>query len=236
MRSEDNKQLPKKNNGLRDVIIGIVVSIAIFLILAVFVQVGSRIDQEYSTNQASEYGNWDGHIDRERESMESGLFLFPEDISSAKDSDYFYYCGIDYHSISQYLIYAAVTYPEDTYKKEVERIANTKCKVQLSASDAGDTVTNSVEYTKKLFVYPAYIAIYASNLSYEYALLDEENHRIIYVYLQMKDANGMIPDEYLPLEVLGKDMYENNNWDNPNICFFKDKHNDYRYYKDFLVN
>ena len=58
---------------------------------------------------------------------------------------------MDYHSISQYLIYAAVTYPEDTYKNEVERIANTKCNVRWSVSDAGNTVTNSVEYTKKLF-------------------------------------------------------------------------------------
>ena len=108
--------------------------------------------------------------------------------------------------------------------------------MQASASDDGDTVTNSVEYSKKLFAYPAYIAIYASNLSYEYALLDEENNRIIYVYLQMKDANGVIPDEHLPLEFLGKDMYENNNWDNPNIYFSKDQHNDYLYYKDFYVN
>lgn len=219
-----------KRKILRNSFLGIVISVILLFLGGIYVCVTDSILEEYITKETSEYGNWDGHIDLERESLESGLFLFPEEISTAVDSDYLYYCAVDKHSIHQYGIYTSVTYSQQEFQEEVERIADIQCKVQVSSQ--GEYVTNSIMYSEELFAYPAYVAIYGSNLSYEYALLDAANNRIIYVYLQLKDGNEIIPEEYLPIEAVGKDMYENNSWDNQNLYFSKDENGDYCYYKD----
>lgn len=124
--------------------------------------------------------------------------------------------------------YAEVTYSEEDYKREKERISSLKCEVPLSENEG--SVSNSIVYSEELFAYPAYIAIYASNLSYEYALTDEKNNKIIYVYAKLKDLNGMIPDKYLPIETIGKNMYEKNSWDNINIYYAEDENGDYKFY------
>ena len=219
-----------KKKLFRNSILGIVIGVVLLLLAFVYINVTDRIVDEYTTKELSEYGNWDGHMDLERESLESGLFLFPQEIASSKEAEYLYYCASDMHSIHQYGIYTAVTYTEQKFEEEVKRIEDTTCQVQVSLQ--GETVTNSVMYSEELFKYPAYVAIYNSNLSYEYALLDVANHKIIYVYLQLKDGNEIIPEEYLPIEAVGMDMYVNSSWDNQNLYFSQDKNGDYCYYKD----
>ena len=189
--------------------------------------------QEYITVLPSEYGNWSGHIDYEEEEFNSGLYIFPENVSNALDVDYLYYTAIDFHSIGNNIIYAEVTYSEEDYIKEIERIANIECKIKMSPE--GDYHTNNINYSEDLFAYPAYVAIYACNLRYEYVLMDEANHKIIYIYSHLKDMNGVIPQEYLPLEVIGKDMYENSSWDNINIYYSEDENGDHMSYDGSAV-
>ena len=215
---------------MRNSFFGIAIGLLLLLLIIVYINATDRIVEEYMTKEISEYGNWDGHVDLERDSIESGLFLFPQEIASSNDAEYLYYCATDMHSIHQYGIYTIVTYTEQKFEEEVKRIADTRCQVQLSLQ--GEMVTNSVMYSEELFNYPAYVAIYNSNLSYEYALLDTTSHKIIYVYLQLKDGNEIIPEEYLPIEAVGNDMYLNNSWNNQNLYYSKDKNGDYCYYKD----
>lgn len=220
---------------IKNLIIGIaslcvVISVLVMSLGWLFLQTFESINEEYMTIKTEDYGNWDGHIEGERQYLQSGLYIFPEKINTAKDSNYYYYCSYDNSSISKYLILAEVSYEEEVYLKEKERLAGIQCQVQLSPSEG--SITNKISYSETLFSYPAYIATYASNLSYEYALLDEEEQKIIYVYLQLKDGNGVLPEEYLPLEYQGKDMYEKNSWDNINIYFGKDKNGDYAYFMD----
>lgn len=220
----------------KNIIIGILTAIIIILFCVVvylFLFCSGGIWQEYVTVSPSEYGNWNGHIDYEREEIESGLYIFPEDISEALEVDYFYYTALDYHSISNILIFTEVTYSEEDYKTEKERLAGLKCEITLSEKE--QPVSNSIVYSEDLFSYPAYVTIYGSNLSYEYALVDEQNNRIIYVYAKMKDLNEIIPDKYLPIEAIDKNMYENNSWDNINIYFAEDQNGDYRFYDNNKV-
>lgn len=214
-------------------VIGVLCTSVVILFIALFWIIFQSIDsiaEEYMTIKTEEYGNWDGHIDSEGENIESGLYIFPEQIDMAKDSQYYYYCSNHNSSLSEYLIYAEVTYTKEDYLKEQERISNIKCEVKLSPEEG--EITNNVLYSEELFMYPAYIAIYASNLSYEYALLNEKEQKIIYIYSQLKDANNILPTEYLPLECQGMDMYEKNSWNNTNIYFGKDKNGDYSYFMD----
>ena len=219
-----------KEKIFRNGILGIAIGGILLLLAFIYIHATDRVVEEYMTKEISEYGNWDGHMDLERDFLESGLFLFPQEIASSKDAEYLYYCATDMHSIHQYGIYTAVTYTEQKFEEEVKRIADTQCQIQVSLQ--GESVINSVMYSEDLFKYPAYIAIYNSNLSYEYALLDTANNKIIYVYLQLKDGNEIIPEEYLPIEAVGMDMYVNSSWKNQNLYYSEDRNGDYCYYKD----
>ena len=223
------------SNTVKNVAIGIIIAIMAAVIIVLFCIAAwlfffcsGGIWQEYTTVKISEYGKWDGHIDNERQEIESGLYIFPEDITNALDVNYFYYTALDFHSISTIAIFAEVTYSEEDYQIEKERIAGLQCEIPMA--DDEQAVTNLIAYSEELFFYPAYIAVYNSNLSYEYALMDEESNKIIYVYSKLKDLNGMIPDEYIPIEVIDKNMYENNSWDNINIYYAEDENGNYRYF------
>ena len=162
---------------IKNLIIGIaslcvVISVLVMSLGWLFLQTFESINEEYMTIKTEDYGNWDGHIEGERQYLQSGLYIFPEKINTAKDSNYYYYCSYDNSSISKYLILAEVSYEEEVYLKEKERLAGIQCQVQLSPSEG--SITNKISYSETLFSYPAYVATYASNLSYEYALLDEE--------------------------------------------------------------
>ena len=228
------------SNTAKNVVMGIIIAIMAAVIIVLFCVAGwlfffcsGGIWQEYITVLPSEYGNWDGHIDNERQEIESGLYIFPENISQASDVDYFYYTALDYHSISTIAIFAEVTYSEEDYLMEKNRIAGLQCEIPMGSDK--QAVTKSAVYSEELFSYPAYVTIYNSNLSYEYALLDEESNKIIYVYSKLKDLNGLIPDEYIPIEVINKDMYENNSWDNINIYYAKDESGNYKYFDNSRV-
>lgn len=229
--NKENTNDTAKNAVISIAIATIIVLTGIVIWLYLFSSDG--IWQEYITVSPSEYGNWDGHIDYEREEIESGLYIFPGDISKAEKVEYFYYTALDYHSISNILIFAEVTYSEEEFRTERGRIAGLECEITLSENE--QLVTKAVVCSEELFSYPAYVAIYGSNLSYEYALVDEENRRIVYVYAKLKDLNGIVPDEYLPIAFIGKDMYENNSWDNINIYYAENRAGDYVFYDNNRV-
>ena len=176
------------------------------------------ITEEYSTIDVANYGVWDGHIECERDEINSKLAIFPNATENAEDADYYYYCSKGNFN-NHYVIYAEMEYTDEEYQKELQRLSEIEVEIELPSTQ--EVVSNGIVFDEKSFRYPAYVAIYGCNLSYEYALADEENHKIIYVYSRLQDLNGMIPDKYLPLEAIGKDMYENNSWDNINIYYCK---------------
>lgn len=190
------------------------------------------IEEEYSTIDIANYGVWDGHIECERAEINSKLAIFPNSTENVEDADYYYYCSKNSFN-NHYVIYAEMEYTDEQYQKELQRLSEIEVEIELPSTQ--EVASNGIIYDEKLFNYPAYVAIYGCNLSYEYALTDEENHKIIYVYSRLQDMNGMIPDKYLPLEVIGKDMYENNSWDNINIYYSEDENGDYMSYDGSAV-
>ena len=66
---------------MRNSFFGIAIGLLLLLLIIVYINATDRIVEEYMTKEISEYGNWDGHMDLERESLESGLFLFPQEIA-----------------------------------------------------------------------------------------------------------------------------------------------------------
>lgn len=96
-----------------------------------------------------------------------------------------------------------------------------------------NAVKNTINYTEKLFDYPAYITIYNTNMSFEYALTDDENRCIIYIFLKLYEGAKFLPEEYLPLEFQGKSMMNyDTSWQNQNIYYSTDTNGDHVYYLD----
>lgn len=184
--------------------------------------------KSYSTTDPKEYLQTTGHIENEGTDIRSGLLIFPDTIDGLQDVDYRYSCKegtLD----NSYFIYLSATYTDNAYRTEKERLSNIQCTVKLPEK----AVENSIEYSETLFDYPAYVAVYNTNMSFEYALTDDENNCIRYVYLKLCEGADYLAEKYLPLEFNGKSMLKyDTSWKNQNIYYATDNNGDHVYYLD----
>ena len=125
----------------------------------------------------------------------SKLSLFPS-VGQIKESgatldDYVYDC--QGHELYQtYQLYLECTYSKQEYEKEVERL------LQTVNSKTG----NAAVYSEELFAYPAVYAMRNAEGCNEYALLLEQEQKIIYIYLQggIDRRELYFEESYLPLD------------------------------------
>lgn len=128
-------------------------------------------------------------LDEYGSDLDSGLFLFPDDPGRALDVTYV-------SSLKTGLldtdgsIFLVATYTEDDYNREKERLSQVKCTVYETAFDDSDYHVEEVRYDTDSYNYPAYVASDGFDSIYEYALLDEEKSRIIYVLLSYPDVEN----------------------------------------------
>lgn len=166
----------------------IIISVCLFMLC------GCNSQQEYSTRDIAQYRNFSGHIEMEESDFFSGVQIFPQSISEEMEEvTYLYECGsaaLD----NNYLIYLECRWDEAAFEIELERIGN------LSVTYEGEKKDIVLEETG--FSYPAYVAIYDEELmSMEYALFNEKDKRIIYIYSQLNaDLEEKIDSEYLKKE------------------------------------
>lgn len=184
--------------------------------------------ESYSTMDSDLYLQTEGHIANEGMDIRSGLFIFPESIEDLEQVQYRYACKEGLLDNS-YVIYLKATYSDAAYLAEKERLTNIQCTIELP----DETVTNAIEYTETLFNFPAYVAVYNTDMSFEYALADDENNCIIYVFLKLFEGADYLAEEYLPLEFKGKSMLNyDTTWQNLNIYYATDNNGDHVYYLD----
>ena len=192
--------------------------VAIVLLVSVSVAGCTFFQPEiYRTEDPAEYLQLSGHVTNEGMDNYGGLFVFPESIEGLDDVEYRYSCKSKIFE-TQYMVYLKAAYSEEAYAAEVERLSKITCTIETPQK----TVVNSILYSEELFHYPAYIAVYNSNLSHEYALLDEENHTIVYVFAMLYEVDGFLPREYFPLEFMDADVLGGVNWENQNIYYTPD--------------
>ncbi len=208
---------------------GIKKAFAALLVVLFCVQLAAcAAPKSYQTEDPDLYLQTQGHIANEGTDIRSGLFVFPDSLEGLENVEYRYLCKEGLLD-NAYGIYLKASYSEDAYQAETERLANIRCEVQLSTK----SVENAITHTELLFHYPAYIAVYNTNMSFEYALADEENRCIIYVYLKLLEGGDFLPEAYLPLEFAGKSMLNyDTSWQNPNIYYATDTSGDHVYYLD----
>lgn len=183
---------------------------------------------EYDTTDIGEYMQMQGHIAGEGLDIRSGLFIFPESVDGLAAAEYRYYCKEGLLDNS-YLLFLKATYPNElAYAKEVDRLSGISCTVKTSSS----TVVNPVAYSESKFSYPAYIAVYNTDLSFEYALTDDEERSVVYIYIKQCEGADFLPQEYLPVEFAGGSMMDyDTQWREQNI-YYTPKDGNMVHYKD----
>lgn len=215
--------MQRKSFNLNTMVLSFVASICVILLT------GCGQENTYHTTDVSLYLQMEGNIANEGEDVRSGFFVFPESIEEFSNVEYEYYCeeGVLDNS---YMIFLKATYPDEkSYNEEEERLSNITCEVKTSKG----TVVNEIEYTETLFEYPAYVTVYNTNMSFEYALTDEENYSVVYVYLKLCEGSDFLPDKYLPKEFVESSMMNyDTSWKNQNIYYAPDGDGVHVYFQD----
>ncbi len=116
--------------------------------------------------------------------MTSHFFLFPDDLSNAREADFWYEYRTGLLDTDGTFFLTAV-YSDEDFEKEKKRISEVTCTV----NDGIDDHTQAVLYDEDMYNYPAYIAIDGYCHNYEYALIDEADNRVIYVLLGYPDPD-----------------------------------------------
>lgn len=130
--------------------------------------------------------------------LDSTLSVFPDSVSDDMDVKVFHssfksnlFDTAGYIVLDYYL-------KEDEFEKEIERLQRLEAKIE---NYDGATHTNKVMYVEGEYDYPAYITIDGFRDTFEYALIDEENCRIVCVYLSYVNPQEFPYEEYLKEDI-----------------------------------
>lgn len=125
----------------------------------------------------------------------SAFIVFPEEISKEALETEFYAYYRDTMFAPTYQIYYQCNYKEEAFKKEIERLENTR-KVY------GKTERKLLRDETNKFNYSAYIAVENHSGQYEYALVTGEN-QITYIATSDIDKDDVVFDKtYLPIDFM----------------------------------
>ena len=126
----------------------------------------------------------------------SDMRIFPDDVSSFENGDYIACMDSNIIDTSAY-IFLKANYDSQIFAKEKDRLSKINCVV---SAPSGESWTQEVYYDEETYKYPAYIATDGYTHTYEYALLDEENTSIIYVFLSYPDYKSLSKyEDYLKI-------------------------------------
>ncbi len=140
---------------------------------------------------SEDYSNFEGFLGY------SNLEVFPSNPNEISEvSDYYYSC-IDTFMDPTCKIYMTCSFSNnEMFERECSRLS------QLTVKKESEI--NKIRYSETLFKYPAYVAMYDWSSCYEYALILEEENKIVYVFLQ--GSSQKVDKEYMPLKINNESM------------------------------
>jgi len=205
-----------KRHRLKTIITVASVTGAALLLCAIIILTISPLliyGNEFKTKDINQYGIYSGHIEKEQEQLSSYLMVFPKALPhSAKVEDYYYFCsdkGLD----NTYQIYLEYALDETDYTTEIKRLSQISMKYKGAVQKVIQDTTG--------FNYPAYITIFDNYNSFEYALTDDINHKIVCVYSHRMDIDTNIVDKnYLPKGFTIPDKLIDPKWEGYNMYQF----------------
>lgn len=130
-----------------------------------------EIKGEIQTIGANEY-----NIDKFKNSF-CGYLVFPQHIQS-ESAEFFAFSeerGSDRGRVLVSEIYLSCTYSDEIFSSEIKRLSE----IKREHADQNKPIL----YSEELFNLPSYVAIYNDSSEFEYAIVNEKNLTIYYVYL-----------------------------------------------------
>ena len=177
--------MKRKTKGYIVAVISILFSVFL-IVLALALSNLAKGDTRERSQDTADYQKWSVP------EKYTHFLIFPEEIpAEAEEVEYYYQyeSGWD-RPMSQ--IYLSYRLNENAYATEQERLSS------LNYTDrTGET--RSVEYDTTSFGYPADVTIAGYDFCYEYALLNEKEHTIVYIYAMNTVSDDLqFNDEFLP--------------------------------------
>lgn len=177
--------MKRKTKGYIVAVISILFSVFL-IVLALALSNLAKGDTRERSQDTADYRKWSVP------EKYTHFLISPEEIpAEAEEVEYYYQyeSGWD-RPMSQ--IYLSYRLNENAYATEQERLSS------LTYTDrTGEP--RSVEYDTASFGYPAYVTIAGYDFCYEYALLNEKEHTIVYIYAMNTVSDDLqFNDEFLP--------------------------------------
>ncbi len=138
--------------------------------------------------------------------LDSNLSVFPDDKSKLIEATFSSTLQTNLFDTDGYILLDA-KYKEDDFNAEIERLRNLSLIISNGCNDSS-VYLNKIIYDESSYKYPAYITIDGFGDTYEYALIDADNLKIIYIYLSYPNLSNKKYYQYLKKD---KSIYRKNN-------------------------
>ena len=191
----------KKERRIAGIILIVIVSLLLIRSLmywAVFAGVGA-IEIFAPTKKAEGIENYDKqfYLDKYGGDLGSELMVFPDSLEGFSVKKFKSALKTGFFDTDGFILLEC-TMDQELFDSEAARLAALECTIE----DNGQTYTNYVLYEEEVYPYPAYITIDGYDSTYEYALMDEENSRIIYLYISYPNVANLEYAKYLKKDLL----------------------------------
>ena len=183
------------NNANKNVIIIlIIITIIVGLIALIFIN-GISIFKNDDIKGIENY-NKESYIKKYGGDLDSNLSIFPDDKSILLNPKFSSSFSTGLFDTDGYILLES-KFSEENFNKEVERLSKLNIVVKSSCYKNAEEYNNYIKYDELSYSYPAYIAIDGFGHTYEYALINEEEFEITYVYLSYPNVNDNRYNKYL---------------------------------------
>lgn len=176
-----------------DIIIGITIILAVIQLLMIIPIHGDKIISGVENYNKSYYlKEYCGDLD-------STLAIFPNkdvDLTNSKFNSELRTALFD----TDGFIVLETKYNDEDFNKEIERLKNINISIRSSYHKNTDVFINHIKYDETSYNLPAYIAMDGYDSTYEYALINENDKEIIYVYISYPDLDNKYYKDYLKID------------------------------------
>ncbi|MBP3263510.1 helix-turn-helix domain-containing protein [Pseudobutyrivibrio sp.] len=165
------------------VIGGVCIRYLFMIILMLIYIVISMFDE--ADKPVSGINNYDkaALVSENHSDLDSYFKVFPDDTANMVEATYVSKLPSNLVGTTGYTILEA-TYSKDDYDEELARLSDISLTIENGRVDSDEKITQDIMYDESMYVYPAYIAADGNCGTYEYALLDESECKIIYVLVK----------------------------------------------------
>lgn len=192
----------KKQKGIIKNILIVVCILFIALIVRVIMVLGIvTLTSETPIKTISGIENYDKNyfIKEYGGDLDSNLSIFPDNKSDLNDAQFSSSFQTNLFDSEGYILLKA-KFNREVYEIEVNRIKKLSMLISNGCTNSAAVYENKIKYDDSSYKYPAYITIDGFANTYEYALLNENDLEIIYVYLSYPDKDNSIYKNYIKLD------------------------------------